>query len=65
MTRFAIGDRVRFTCRRDLVEGEVEEIRRGHEGNHLLVVRQGAMWSGQRFIVLSSYAESVGVAATA
>ncbi|SVB61631.1 uncharacterized protein METZ01_LOCUS214485, partial [marine metagenome] len=37
----------------------VEEVRRGHEGNHVLVVRQRDAWSGERFFVLSSYAELV------
>jgi hypothetical protein len=59
MTRFEPGDRVRFTCSRDLIDGEVEEVRRGHEGNHVLVVRRGDVWSGERYVVLSSYAELV------
>jgi hypothetical protein len=37
----------------------VEEIRRGYDGDHLLVVRQGQEWSRERFVVLSSYAERV------
>ena len=59
MTRFEPVDRVRFTSSRDLIDGEVEEVRRGHEGNHVLVVRQRDAWSGERFFVLSSYAELV------
>jgi hypothetical protein len=59
MTRFEPGDRVRFTCSSDLIDGEVEEVRRGHDGNHLLVVREGDEWSGDRYVVLSSYAEPV------
>ena len=54
---FEPGDTVRFTCGREWIVGEVEEIRRGHEGNHLLVVQQGGPWSSDRYIVLSSYAE--------
>ena len=38
---------------------EVEEIREGFEGNHLLVVRQGLPILGCRYIVLSSYATMV------
>ena len=60
MTRFEPGDTVSFTCQRDWIVGEVEEIRRGHEGDHLLVVRQGGPWSGSRYMVLSSYAEKAG-----
>ena len=59
MTRFKPGDTVSFTHEKDWMIGEVEEIRRGHEGNNLLVVRQGGQWSGSRYIVLSSYAEKV------
>ena len=59
MTHFAPGDRVRFTCSRHLIDGEVEEIRRGYDGDHLLGVRQGQEGSGERFVVLSSYAERV------
>ncbi len=58
-TRFEPGDTVRFTSKRDWIIGEVEEIRRGHEGNHLLVVRQGGPWSGDRYMVLSSYADKL------
>ena len=53
------GDTVRFTSKRDWVIGEVEEVRRGHEGNHLLVVRQGGPWSGDRYMVLSSYVDKL------
>ena len=57
MELFQPGDTVRFTCGRDWIVGEVEEVRKGFEGNHLLVVRQGNKWTGERYIVLSSYAE--------
>ena len=57
---FQPGDTVSFTHEfKDWIIGEVEEIRRGHEGNHLLVVRQGNSWTGSRYIVLSSYAKLV------
>ena len=62
MTRFEPGDTVSFTYQGEeehWIIGDVEEIRKGHEGNHLLVVRQGGPWSGSRYIVLSSYAEKV------
>lgn len=63
MTQFQPGDQVRFTCSRSLIDGEVEEVRRGHEGNYLLVVRQGGEWSGVRYVVLSSYAERLAAVA--
>ncbi len=58
-TRFEPGDTVRFTSKRDWIIGEVEEIRGGHEGDHLLVVRQGGPWSGDRYMVLSSYSDKL------
>ena len=60
MIRFEPGDTVSFTHGEDWMIGEVEEIRKGHEGDSLLVVRQGGPWSGSRYIVLSSYVEKVG-----
>ena len=60
MIRFEPGDTVSFTHESDWMIGEVEEIRKGHEGDNLLVVRQGGPWSGSRYIVLSSYVEKVG-----
>ena len=63
MNRFEPGNTVSFTYRGKedhWIIGEVEEIRNGYEGDHLLVVRQGGPWSGDRYIVLSSYAEKVG-----
>ena len=59
MNGFQPGIVVRFTCERAWVVGEVEEVRKGHEGDHLLVVRQGTQWSGRRYLVLSSYAEQM------
>jgi len=56
---FLIEEMVRFTSGKDFIIGEVEEIRRGHKGDHLLVVRVGNRWSGEKHIVLSSYAELV------
>ena len=64
MTGFEPGDTVSFTHNGEeahWIVGEVEEIRKGHEGDHLLVVRQGGPWSGDRYVVLSSYAEQVEV----
>ncbi len=63
MTGFEPGDTVSFTHNGDeahWIVGEVEEIRKGHEGDHVLVVRQGGPWSGDRYVVLSSYVEQVG-----
>ncbi len=60
MSRFEPGNTVRFTHQQDLIIGEVEEIRRGFEGDHVLVVRQGGPWSGDRYMVLSSYVEKIG-----
>ena len=62
MTGFKPGDAVSFTYRgkqEHWIVGEVEEIRKGHDGDHLLVVRQGGPWSGDRYVVLSSYADKV------
>ena len=54
------GDTVSFTHdRKHWIIGEIEEIRRGFEGNHILVVRQGNTWTGSRYLVLSSYAKLV------
>ena len=60
MTRFEPGDTVSFTHGEHWIVGEVDEVRRGHQGDNLLVVRQGGPWSGSRYIVLSSYAQEVG-----
>tara|TARA_Y100000588_G_scaffold159708_2_gene173690 strand:+ start:1153 stop:1311 length:159 start_codon:yes stop_codon:yes gene_type:complete len=50
---FQPGDTVSFTHEHThWIVGEVEEIRRGFEGNHLLIVRQGNQWTGSRYIVL-------------
>ena len=54
MSRFEPGDTVTFTHEKHWMIGEVEEIRQGHEGDNLLVVRQGGPWSGSRYVVLSS-----------
>ena len=62
MSQFQPGDTARFTSKRDWIIGEVEEVRRGYMGDHLLVIRQGGPWTGSRYIVLSSYAEKVGTA---
>lgn len=59
MPRFDIGDLVCFTCEREWITGGVVEIREGYKGNHLLVVRRGNPWTGDKYIVLSSYAEPV------
>ena len=59
MTRFEPGDAVSFTHEKDWIIGEVEEIRQGHAGDDVLVVRQGGPWSGSRYVVLSSYVEKV------
>ena len=64
MDGFQPGIVVGFACERDWVVGEVEEVRKGHEGDHLLVVRQGSQWSGQRYLVLSSYAELMAAEST-
>ena len=54
------GDTVSFTHDREhRIIGEIEEVRRGFEGNHILVVRQGNMWTGSRYLVLSSYVKLV------
>ena len=60
MARFEPGDSVGFGAGMDWVIGEVEEVRKGHEGDHLLVVRAGSLWTGPRYVVLSSYAQRVG-----
>ena len=63
MNGFQPGIMVRFTSDRDWVVGEVEEVRKGFHGDHLLVVRCGSAWTGERYLVLSSYAEKVPVVA--
>ena len=63
MTGLKPGDTVGFTYNGEeahWIVGEVEEIRKGHEGDHVLVVRQGGPWSGDRYVVLSSYVKQVG-----
>ena len=63
MTGLKPGDTVGFTYNGEeahWIVGEVEEIRKGHEGDHVLVVRQGGPWSGDRYVVLSSYVEQIG-----
>ena len=59
MDVFQPGDTVAFTCSSDRIVGQVEEIRDGHEGNFLLVVRQGLPLLGSRYVVLSSYAKKL------
>ncbi len=54
------GDTVSFTHeRKHWIIGEIEEITRRFEGNHILVVRQGNSWTGSRYLVLSNYAKLV------
>ena len=57
MEPFQPGDIAKFRSREDWVTGEVEEIKKGFEGDHLLFVRQGLPFLGEVYIVLSSYAE--------
>ncbi len=59
MTRFEPGDKVSFASGTEFRVAEVEEIRRGHDGDHLLVVREGQHGSGSQYVVLSSYAEKI------
>ncbi len=60
MTQFKPGDAVSFAHEEHWMIGEVEEIRRGHEGDNLLIIRQGGPWSGSRYVVLSSRVEKLG-----
>jgi hypothetical protein len=61
--KYSPGDTVSFTHHAEdeahWIIGEVEQIRAGYQGDDLLVIRQGGPWSGDRYLVLSSYTESL------
>lgn len=55
-----LGDKVGFGSNNSYLIGTVEEIRKGFQKDHLLVVNVGDPWEfGDKFVVLTSYAEPV------